>query len=187
MATKVLYQTLEDRGNYDEVERDAPFLCSKHTAWLSPGYYFWDTFIDNAHWWGKKGYAENYIICKAQYDFDEDCCFDLVGDTGHIEDFIAIWEKMKEIGTFGNEVVVAEVIAFLRKTVKDFNYKAVRASSTDTRRHDDKYSLTIKYRRDTRYDVYKQRLDLRPLIQICIFNKGTIVLEKLNIVYPENV
>lgn len=187
MATKILYQTLEDRGNYDEVDREAPYPCLEPSAWLGSGYYFWDTFIENAHWWGEKGYSGNYIICQAEYDFDDNTCFDLVGNTDHIKDFIDIWDEMKRSGYFGCEIVVADVVDFLKKHVQEFNYRAVRASSTDTRSHNDRHSLTIKYRKDNRYKVYKQRLDLRPLIQICIFSKGSPNLKKINIVYPENI
>jgi hypothetical protein len=181
VTAKILYQTLENRGNYNEVERDGPYPCLKSSAWLSFGYYFWDAFIENAHWWGEKGYAGNYIICQAQYDFESNSCFDLVGNTDHIKEFTDIWKEMERDGRFGSEIVVADVIHFLRENVKEFNYKAVRASSIDTRRNDDEYSLTIKYRKDTKY---KQRLDLRPLIQICILKKGTLILKKLSIVYP---
>lgn len=184
---RILYQTLQNKGNYDEVERDGPFRCPALDAWLGPGYYFWDTFIENAHWWGGKGYVQNYIICEARYDFDMAYCFDLQGNTEHLNDFTAICKEMKESGKYGDEIVVSDVIALLRKVVKEFNYKAIRASSLETRRYDDEYSLTIKYKKNNKWKNYNQRLDMQPLIQICIFEKGTFPLQNFKIVYPENI
>ena len=49
-----IYQTLEDRGNDEEIESHGPYKCLSHTGngllkkgvkepWLGEGYYFWDT------------------------------------------------------------------------------------------------------------------------------------------------
>ena len=54
-----LYQTLEDRSNIDYVEENGPFICRRNSAWLGIGYYYWDTFVDNAHLWGEKIYKKN--------------------------------------------------------------------------------------------------------------------------------
>lgn len=45
---RILYQTVEDRNNPDDVEQHGPFLCTNKMAWLGHGYYFWDTFINLA-------------------------------------------------------------------------------------------------------------------------------------------
>jgi len=36
------HHSVEDRGNPGFVERNAPFLSSGSTAFLGPGYYFWE-------------------------------------------------------------------------------------------------------------------------------------------------
>ena len=72
MKDKILYQTLDDNDNADYVEQNAPFPCDRKNSWLGTGYYFWDTFIENAHWWGEVNYKNSYIICKAVCDFDTD-------------------------------------------------------------------------------------------------------------------
>ncbi|MBK9689303.1 MAG: hypothetical protein IPO65_16695 [Saprospiraceae bacterium] len=73
MVIKTVYQTLENRGNQDYVENNGPFLCSRNNAWLGNGYYFWDSFIENAHWWGwkVKKFTNGYFICEAFYDFEK--------------------------------------------------------------------------------------------------------------------
>ena len=55
MGVKKIFQTLEDRNNPDEVESQGPFICTNN-PWLGKGYYFWDTFLDLAHWWGTKAF-----------------------------------------------------------------------------------------------------------------------------------
>lgn len=67
----VLYQTLEDRDNVDYVEANGPFLGNVRDRWLGKGYYFWDTFIDAAHYWGFVSYkvkGKDYIIAKSEVD-----------------------------------------------------------------------------------------------------------------------
>lgn len=56
MNDKTLYQTVEDRNNPSEIETEGPFLCVRNNAWLGRGYYFWDTFVELAHWWGNTIY-----------------------------------------------------------------------------------------------------------------------------------
>lgn len=179
MASGYWYQTLDDNGNYDEVRQHGPYECCRNDAWLGDGYYFWDTFIENAHWWGEKGYKGKYIVCRAKYNLENDSCFDLVGNTSDLEDFRTICGKMKECGSFGDDIIVADVIALLRKT-PNFNYKAVRAPSTNAKNDNGEYSIRYKKGCNNR-----QRLDLIPLIQICLFNNEMSYLKEFDIVYPE--
>ena len=74
MKLRKAYQTLENRNNPDKIEEQGPFLCSHKNAWLGKGYYFWDSFIENAHWWGQKGarYKNGYVICESTFELDED-------------------------------------------------------------------------------------------------------------------
>lgn len=62
-----IYQTLEDKDNDEEIERHGPYFCSVYEIdgspkkgskepWLGGGYYFWDTRINDAHWWGRTVY-----------------------------------------------------------------------------------------------------------------------------------
>ena len=88
MTECVIYQTLEDRYNYDEVEDCGPFPCSRSNAWLGKGCYFWDDDIIMAHKWAKQaGYNSNYIICRSSYDYDNHNYLDLVGHPKHLKLF----------------------------------------------------------------------------------------------------
>ena len=67
MGRKVIvFQTLKNKGNPIEIERDGPFICRWENSWMGTGYYFWETFLSNAHWWGKSHLNGDYVICEAQ-------------------------------------------------------------------------------------------------------------------------
>ena len=92
-----IYQTLEDRQNYGEVEEHGPFFCyvrddngipksGVKEPWLGEGYYFWDTRITDAQWWGDTVYSQKgYIICHTTYDQHSPLLYDLVGDMKHFD------------------------------------------------------------------------------------------------------
>ena len=92
MKKRILYQTLEDRGNNAMVEANGPGYCSDKRAWLCEGYYFWEAGIETAKWWGTRTYANSqrqkgYIVCQTSYDYGADNFFDLAGDSSHRQDF----------------------------------------------------------------------------------------------------
>ncbi len=102
MATKKeVYQTLENRGtNLNKLVSEGPYLCNWENSWLGDGYYFWDTFIENAHWWGQeiRKYPNGYIICKAICDYSDESCFDLAGNTEHLKMLKDTYDFMKKEG-----------------------------------------------------------------------------------------
>ena len=85
MKSTILYQTVDDKRNTKYVLENAPFKCTRHDAWLGEGYYFWDTFINCAHWWGKNSYGDKYMVCKTTCQYNENEILDLVGNTKQIE------------------------------------------------------------------------------------------------------
>ena len=93
-----LYQTLEDRSNPDEIESYGPFKCRTATSWLGDGYYFWDSILELAHFWGKNSTYSNYIICSAEAELNDGNCYDLVGNINHLKDLRAITELMEKEG-----------------------------------------------------------------------------------------
>lgn len=66
-----VYQTLDDRGNPEEIENHGPYECRGGNSWLGPGFYFWDTHIQLGHWWGDTVYGNSYVVCKAVLNLDE--------------------------------------------------------------------------------------------------------------------
>ncbi len=178
---KSLYQTLEDRGNPEEIRNNAPFLCRRKTAWLGKGYYFWDTFIKNAHWWGRTSYREhNYVICRVSCDFDNKRCLDLVGNTSHMLDFEKVFKILKEHGMVTKETTVARVLEFLKQKT-DFSYEAIRVlgiNSISDKNNKDTYRLKFR-------ESHRQYLDYKPPIQICVFQRKGLNLRNATIEYPD--
>lgn len=183
MKEKTLFQTLEDRENPDVVEAEGPFSCHWKNTWLGEGYYFWDSFIENAHWWGEVRYHNKYIITKFKCDFDTEKCFDLVGDTDHMLDFSESIEFLKNKNQVTSETTVSRIINHLRNKV-GFNYEAIRVYGIKSiSEHKEKYE---RYRHRLNFELSKpQYLDYKPAIQICIFEKDGMNLRDIHIEYPD--
>lgn len=99
MKMTTIYQTLEDRDNDEEICNHGPYFCTlKDTngnnkkgtrePWLGEGYYFWDTRIEDAKWWGREVYKQSYIICETQYDQNSELLFDTLGNISHLDEFL---------------------------------------------------------------------------------------------------
>ena len=183
MKTTEIYQTLENRQNYREVEDHGPYFCSERYAngilkrgtkepWLGEGYYFWDTRITDARWWGDTVYgSKGYIICKTTYDQHSPLLFDLVGDVRQFDEFIKCAElvmKERNVGT----VKFPVVLAYMKKVGKEFNYKAIRVWP-----HPRTFEKT-----PIRFPDEKKVLYNPDKIQICFFDK-TLLTEPYRIVY----
>jgi len=177
-----VYQTLEDRDNPDEIEESGPFECNRNNAWLGPGYYFWESFIQNAHWWGQEcnSYKNGYVICEASYELDDDLCFNLVDNPAHIEQFVNTIELMKKKKLFNAKTTVARVINYLKKDLKIFNFQASRVYGVNSKRKASEYHSTIPFK-----PFSYQYLDLRPAIQVCFYDRKSLNLEQYRIVYPD--
>lgn len=134
----IIYQTLEDRGNYDEIERHGPYYCSQYEEdgsvkvgirfpWLGEGYYFWDSRKSDAQWWGETIYwtkCKGYVICRTTYDQHSLFLFDMVGNMSHIDEFekCALLIQKEENKT---RVSFPYVLAWMKRS-DGFNYKAIR-------------------------------------------------------------
>lgn len=174
-----IYQTLTDRGNPDQIETDGPFICNKPDAWLGRGYYFWEYFIKNAHWWGKENLKTNYIICEATYTRDEKC-LDLMDNPDHISYFNESLEILKEQGLYKEgQTTVAHVIEYLRR-IKKFPFHATRVLGTRSRSQQSEYTNVIQFNAQ-----HCAVLDLCPPIQICFYSKKALHTSSYKIVFPE--
>jgi hypothetical protein len=131
-----IYQTLEDRHNEEYVVSHGPFLCKERTKdgkrkggikepWLGEGYYFWDTRIEDAQWWGDTVYKKKgYFICHTQYDQRSELLFDIVGDISQFDEFINCAKLIMEMNKI-DHVSFPTVLHYLKNT-SDFKYKAIR-------------------------------------------------------------
>lgn len=177
MGNRILYQAVEDRNNPDYVEQNGPFWCNNKTAWLGHGYYFWDTFIEHAHWWGGLNYkTQGYIICQSSCEDNSNCVYDLVSNPElfyEIEKIATLIEQANNVNT----VYVPEIIEYLKsKTSFLQKYKAIRANPLCTRPN-----TSFRYKFN---DKNKAFIDTRPAIQYCILDK-TFFNSQYHIVYPE--
>ncbi|GGE27475.1 hypothetical protein [Psychroflexus planctonicus] len=181
MENTKIYQTLENKENPDEVENDGPFHCNWRNSWLGDGYYFWDSFIENAHWWGVSHCNRSYIICEAVVDLDDNNCFDLVGNTKHLMDFGDSIDFMKEKGMLTSKTTVSRVIHFMQSNRILPNYSVIRAYGINSKSKDyqPNYRIIFEPNRPFQYLPYK------PEIQLCILKFNNINFRNYKIVYPD--
>jgi hypothetical protein len=183
--TKTVYQTLGNRNNPKEIEDNAPFICDNSKAWLGDGYYFWDTFINNARWWGEISYQNDYIVCQSVCDDLDERCFDLVGNTNHLNLLRLTIDEMKQKNLLTGIPTLRRVINHLRFKVKISNIEAVRVLGENVRGLNLELPRYILLQINKNNKNFKQRyLDLEPPIQICFFTKKSMGLQKCKIVYP---
>lgn len=131
-----IFQTLEYRGNEDEVKKHGPYLCSLTDAygnlkrgikepWLGEGYYFWDTNIADARWWGENCYkSKGYVIWMTKYDQHSPFLFDMVGNISQANDFFDCAKYLMEC-KHKKKITFPYVFSVLKK-FGNFEYKAVR-------------------------------------------------------------
>lgn len=176
---RTVFHTVQSTPDRDAIIKDAPFRCmdkpGEQKEWLGEGYYFWETFEELPHWWGKVRYRckdLHYIICKTIFDCPEEDLMDLVSDTELMADIQSMVEEMRRNPYFKSTSFTAQfVINFIRKKTP-FKYKAIRAYGRDA----------SKDRSITRhiYHFDKSRnnstIHLCPEIQICVIDKSVLKL-----------
>lgn len=183
MRATDIYQTLEDRQNYGEVKKHGPFFCSAKNPdgslkkgtkepWLGSGYYFWDTRIDDAHWWGRNVYAsQGYIICHTTYDQHSPYLYDLVSNVDQFDEFVKCAKLITEQQKI-KRVSFPVVLDYLKKKVQGFNFKAIRVWP-----HPNTHQKTIVSFPGNK--LFLKRVDK---IQICFFDT-TLLTNPYKIVY----
>jgi hypothetical protein len=178
---KIIYQTLQDRDNPNEIEGNGPFKCRRKNAWLGQGYYFWESYVENAHWWGEISCFGKYVICKAKVFPNEDNCFDLVDNPMHLEQLRTAADMISEKGLSPSRITVGNVVQFLKDNFDSFQFECVRAKGERVRLPENKFSKPVYFTANG-----KPYLDLNPPIQICLFGKTSLDLQGYMIVYPED-
>lgn len=171
-----IYQTVEDRGNLREATKHGPFFCSKkddsgivkkgtREPWLGEGYYFWDSFIEDAKWWGREAYQNNYYIFETQYDQHSEYLFDTLGDLTMLQEFEEYANALRKTYR-GKSLTVSFVIEYLKRNT-DFSekYKAIRM-----------FPYSTKKRQPSLYFPGKKAQFLEvERVQICFFDKTLLV------------
>lgn len=181
MNSYKIYQTVEDKDDADKISNEGPFCCNRSDAWLGKGYYFWESFIENAKWWGYCAYCgKEYVICEASYVNNDKQCFNLVDNPIHLQFFRDAITMMRTQGLYKPKVTtVSRVIQFL-KDIDLFPYNATRAKPEACRSFDSEFSFTTFFLKDK-----GPYLDTLPPIQICFYRKSApLDLSNYKIVYP---
>lgn len=173
---RTVYQTIRATPDKDAIINNAPFLCKDKPGeckeWLGEGYYFWETFEELPHWWGKVRYRHHnlhYIICRTILDCPDDELFDLVSDTELIADIKVLVDELKKNPYFKATTFSAQfIINFIRKKTP-FCYKAIRAYGRDSSK-DKTITQNIYYFNN------KSSIHFCPEIQICVIDKNVLKL-----------
>lgn len=171
MKLTKIYQTLEHRNNNEEIENHGPYFCSlfyenkkiktgAKTPWLGEGYYFWDTRLENAKWWGETIYkSKGYVICQTLYDAHSPLLYDLLGDLKSFDEFVSLAEEIKKKNK-KKKVNFSFVLQYLKK-LPDFNYSAIRVLAVPNSFN----STTICFPKS---GIYLAQIGK---VQICFFDK----------------
>lgn len=175
---KIIYQTLENRGNQAVVEAHGPYLCDDDIAWLGDGYYFWDTIIEPAHYWGKSRLKGFYIICKTKCIFENSEEFlDLVGNVDQIMMIRDIISTLRAKGFIDDKTTLTRVFRYLKDTLGIFEYLACRVDSTDA--FGKNYSpLFVDFQTN-----HPTKLILEPAYQICVYDLDIVDTDNFNVVF----
>lgn len=142
--------------------------------WLGVGYYFWDSIIADARWWGETHYHFNYIIARSFYNAWSDDYLDLT-DVAQRDDFFIAYFAMKEKGV--KNISLPKYIEIRKNKDKEFQYKAIKAwpfpsagvNVTEIPFPDNRFSLK-RYSR----------------IQICVIDKSFLHEGKFEVVEEHN-
>ena len=180
--TLTVYQTLKNKGNSAYVEREGPFNCNWENAWLGEGYYFWEAFINSAHWWGKNHCQNNYFICQAFCSMTDTNCFDLVGDTSHMQIFSDAIDQMKTEGLIDQKTTVTRILKYLGD-IGIFKFEATRAVGySSIGQKNSKYlkRMLFEIPKNSKPDHY---LHYQSPIQICFYSKNSSGLKGYKIIF----
>lgn len=181
---KIVYQTLENRGTHlRELEANGPYPCNWENSWLGDGYYFWDTFIENAHWWGDKvrKFSKGYIICEATCYFNDSECLDLHGNLEQLKQFKEAFTLAKKNKLVDDNTTIKNFLAKLRGELESFQkYTAIRINAIKSKNYTSIYSINLLFEKDR-----NQFMEVIPAIQICFYNKNSLGLNNYRIVFPE--
>ena len=96
MDKRTLFQAIKDLDNPDEIEQNGPFKCRRKDAWLGEGYYFWDSFVELAQWWGRESLGNDYVICRSYCAASLPDTDDLYDNPEHIVSFRALSEALSK-------------------------------------------------------------------------------------------
>lgn len=153
-----------------------PLYSSHANGWAGPGFYFWESDIRLAHWWGRSHCKGRYLIAKSQIDFS-DKCFDLYDNPDHKEEIRKIWKLLKEDTRLDTKSTsLSTVLRYLREN-DIFDFEAIRfcgINSIGTGNSTKKFRSRISFTDDYDENKPEQYVDLCPPIQYCLFSENSL-------------
>lgn len=187
----ILYQTLEDRGNYLDNEDEGPYPCAWENTWLGKGYYYWYHHLSVGKWWGIKRYGEGKYVVFKSVCTDLRKCWDLHSGPDQ-ENFLYWLEKMDDAGYLEDNTTVAQVIEFIKNEFDGFVYEGIRILGVDS------ISQTVvqesglvrlkfeipKSAKDKNKQRFKAYFDPTPPVQVCLFSRDSLGRKGFNVAYP---
>lgn len=136
--------------------------CVKSEPWLAEGYYFWESFISNAEYWGKSHCHGNYDIYCGEYDSNDPKCLNLIDNPVCISLIEQAYKTFIEEKSRKPQYL-CQVFYFLRKgnTFKN-QYDCVRVVADGGMSNGD----SVHYSKDSfvLYSIIRQ-------IQVCFWTK----------------
>ncbi|WP_421803854.1 hypothetical protein [Flagellimonas sp.] len=176
-----VYHTVDDQDNPDYIESNAPFKSDDKKAWAGPGYYFWDSFIEYAHNWGKIHYNGNYVICSGLLqEKAEGDCFDLLGNTEHMLYLEELTKKLKEKNP-KEELTFERAIRYAKDNGL-FPFKIIRITNVIKIYPNDSAPNVLKLKDSGKRSSF---MTIKKRIVIYIESMNDADLKDFNIEYPD--
>ena len=136
MKTVVLHHTCGQEGGEEYVLANAPFYAKdfaqeRKYQFLGAGYYFWDDDIEQAHYWGKVHYNNNYYIIVFDCNIDEEFLLDLNTREGQ-KTFFEMQKALQEVISITNKSVnvedwaLSKVLKLIYNSGINFAYKVIK-------------------------------------------------------------
>lgn len=172
---RTLYQAVRDTGDPDKIESNGPIKCTNNSAWLGHGYYFWDSFVELAHHWGKTHYKGCYMVCSATSELAEADVYDLIDNPEHIREFRDICKGLMSI--YGIEITVPFAIEYL-KSENDYTYKAIRACGINSFGNSVAQKIVFE-------QGHRAFMEMFPAWQICVTDKNILTSGSYKVIYPQ--
>lgn len=176
MADFKAYHTVEDTDDPEYINRNAPFKSEKK-GWLGSGYYLWEEYIENAHYWGEKHYVDRgkkYAICSLNVNCDDETYLDLAGNTEHLQILRVLRDRLDK-KLKGKVPKVNTLIEFARRT-GEFPYQLIRLKDVNSKGDD-----LMLLKKNMGKGMF---LDLRPKFVLFFFDKSKITLSNIKLEYP---
>ena len=180
MFKTIAHQTLQNKNNIKEVERNGPYPVKEiESSFLGAGYYFWDNHLDLAKWWGERHCNNRYYICECDIEVDEFYFLDLVGNR---QDQINLNELIDRLNI--SHLTLGEIMEVLKEIQREqpesqlFPYKAIRALDYENKPSFISRKILFKPNNNS-YAV------LSPMYIICLIEKKELILSPYKVIYSQ--